>query len=303
MLEEKFSRGEFLSVVAGLGLCSSSFLPLVADEIAKLPVKRSLLAVASGTDPKTMVTSALNALGGIERFVKRGNTVVVKPNAAWARTPEQAANTNPEVVKAIIQLCYQAGAKKVIVPEHSCDNCMISFEKSGVKRAAESAGAKMYSADDRKHYAWVDIPQGRVLKKDFVVKDVLNADVFINVPVAKVHGASAVTLSMKNMMGIIWDRSYWHMKDLDQCIADFSSRIKANLIILDATRILLTRGPKGPGEVKQTNQIIAGTDPVAVDAYGAKLLGKEPKEIKHIKIANQMGIGEIDLKKVRIKKV
>ena len=161
----------------------------------------------------------------------------------------------------------------------------------------------MISTDKKFMYKRISIPKGKVLKADDCAAEIVNADCFINVPIAKVHGGAMITAGMKNMMGTNWDRQAWHQLDLEQCIADYSSAVKPDLIILDAIRIMLTRGPKGPGDTKDVGQVIAGTDPVAIDAYAATLLGKKPQEIGHIKRAAALGIGQIDLKKVSMRRV
>jgi uncharacterized protein (DUF362 family) len=261
------------------------------------------MSIASDGGPAELVTKAVNALGGMDNFVKRGSFVVIKPNLAWERRPEQAANTNPEIITTVIKLCQRAGAGRIVVVDHTCDNARAAFEMNGANDAVRDADARLYSADNRRMYKEIDIPHGKVLKSAECIRDILEADVFINIPIAKVHGASTITASMKNMMGTCWDRGAWHSSNLEQCIADYSTAVRPNLIILDAYRILTTRGPKGPGDVKNVGQVAASTDPVAIDAYAATLLGRRPESIKHIAYAADMGVGEIDLDKVRVKRV
>lgn len=306
-MEDKFMRREFLrragivgAAACGLGLGGNQLLGFLGEaEAAAKPI----LAVASTGNVETLVKKAIDALGGISKFVKSGSSVVIKPNLAWARTPEQAANTNPEVISALIKLCKGAGAKRITVIEHSCDSSNIAFEMSGAKAVCDSAGVRLISADRENMYKTISIPKGKVLKSEKFLIEALNADVFINVPIAKVHGSAAITASMKNLMGAIWDRQRWHSANLDQCIADFSTAVHPNLIVLDATRILLTQGPKGPGRTKELGEVIASTDPVAVDAYAATILGKNPAEIKSIVCADALGVGVMDLKKVILKRV
>ena len=296
----KLSRREFLrrAGIVGVVTCVAGEEFLGMLEAASKPT----LSVASGGSPEILVRKAIDGLGGIKKFVKPGNVVVIKPNLAWARRPETAANTNPEVISALIKLCKQAGAKRITVLDHSCDNTAAAFGVNGVRDAIK-AGARLVAADKQFMFRDIKIPKGKVLKADQCAKEVLDADVFINVPIAKVHGSTMITASMKNLMGTNFDRQVWHNSaDLDQCIADYSTAVKPDLIVLDAIRILLTRGPKGPGQTKDVGQVIAGTDPVAIDSYAAKLLGKEPGQVSHIKCAAALGLGQIDLKKVTLRK-
>lgn len=313
-MSAKISRRTFLKGLVGFGvtlLGSVNFLrlnklkffsPVLAQE-APLLGKRPDLVVAEKGSAEELLRKALSPLGGIKQFVKKGNRVVVKPNIAWARIPEEAANTNPEVVEALVKMCYQAGAEKVLVRENPCNPYKFTFPRSGIEEAVKRAGGKIRPAVKKGDFQKVDLPQGKVLKNTEVIKDVFRADVLINVPVAKHHSSTGLTLSMKNLMGIVKDRGYFHRQDLHQCIADLSTLVKPNLIIVDATRILLTNGPQGPGEVKKLGKIIAGVDPVAVDSYSATLFGMKGEDIGHIQKASEMKLGEIDLNKLKIEVV
>jgi uncharacterized protein (DUF362 family) len=261
------------------------------------------LSVVTGGTPQQRVEAAIAALGGISRFVRPGNRVVVKPNIAWSRTPQEAANTDPDIVAAVVSLCRQAGARRVVVLDHTCSNYLISYRQSGIEEAASRAGAEVLPADQIKYYRQVDIPGAKILRSTQVLNEVLDCDVLINLPVVKVHGGLAVTLSMKNLMGVVWDRGRMHSTELHQAVADLSLAVKPKLILLDATRILTSNGPSGPGNVQTLNKLIASTDPVAADAYGAKMLGFAPEKIPHILIAHQMGLGEIDLQTLQVKNV
>lgn len=261
-----------------------------------------IMAVASNPSPKQAVRSAIDALGGMKRFVRAGDSVILKPNISWARTPEQAATTNPEVVAEVVGICLEAGAAQVKVIDHTIDPANICLNLSTIERAAEAAGAKVASASNQAQYQAMEIPQGKILKSEQVVRQALEADVLINLPIAKVHNATGVTLGMKNLMGLIWNRQAWHASlDLHHCIAEFASALQPDLTILDATNILLTNGPNGPGETKALHQVAAGIDPVAIDSYGAKLLGKSPVGISHIAQAHELGLGEINLDRIEIK--
>jgi uncharacterized protein (DUF362 family) len=263
------------------------------------------LVVVEKGEPSALVRRALAEMGGIGRFVKKGDVVVVKPNVAWARTPQQACNTNPDIVETIVRLCVEAGAGRVEVWDHTCDEFSLCFSLSGIKAAAEKAGARVYSGHIRGAYREVEIPGAKSLKKAELLRSVLDADVLINLPVAKVHSATGHTFSMKNFVGINWNMRAVHQTPMGihQGIADISTLVKPDLIITDAIKTLVTNGPKGPGKLLDIGQVIVGVDPVAMDSYCATLFNKKPAEIPFIKLAGHMGLGEMDLNKIRVKSV
>jgi uncharacterized protein (DUF362 family) len=267
--------------------------------------QQPVVVVAEKDKPAELVRKAIKALGGMGRFVKKGNRVLIKPNIAFARPPEGAANTNPEVVAELVQLCVEAGAKEVIVLDYTLDPARITYEMSGIAKAAEAKGARVVYVSPR-DFVPVEVPKGKILSAYDVrvLKQVLDADVFINVPIAKTHGSARLTLGMKNLMGIIQDRGAWHRSgDLHQCIADFVTAVKPHLTVIDAIRILASGGPKGPGRVEQKDTIIASTDIVAADAYATTLFGLTPNDVPHIIKAAELGVGVADLKRVKIVKV
>jgi len=271
-----------------------------------LPVRegRPTLGVASrGESVKDKVRAAVEAVGGMRKFVKVGAKVLLKPNAAFSQPPEVGANTNPEVVVAVAELCYEAGAEEVLIVEHTIDRPPLVFEVNGMAEAAKRAGAKLVPANNRGMYRRVDIPRGRRIKWDEVARQVFEVDTIINLPVCKVHSASGVSLGLKNLMGLNWNRGRFHALGLHQCIADLATVIRPHLTILDATRCLLTGGPRGPGKVVERGVIVAGLDPVAVDAFGCRLLGRRPQDIGYIRIAHEMGLGEMNLERALIKQV
>lgn len=304
---EKISRREALKTLGKWGFvatCMGGLLPLyVGSKRALAAIERAKLVVAQGGKIFGRLQAALKEVGGIETFVKKGSNVLIKPNIGWARTPEQAANTNPDLVFYLIKMCYSAGAKEVVIYEHTCDNYTSCFQMSGIKEAVERAGAKLFSADSEGYYTSLEVPKGKTLKKVDIVKYIKKADSFINVPVAKNHSAAVLTLGMKNMMGLIYDRGKWHSKGLDQCIADFMTEVKPHITIIDATRILTSGGPKGPGKVSKLDKLIVSTDFVAADSFAATLFGKKGINIPHIRIAYSMGLGQADPDKMLIKKV
>ncbi len=268
------------------------------------------LIIAKSGSPTQLLQAAMAPLGGMSRFVKKGQRVVIKANIAWARTPEQGCTNNPELFSALIKMCYEAGAKKVAVWDHTCDNYQFTFTRSGLKETAQKAGADIFSGHGHNVYKKVEIPKAKKLKTAEVLRDVLESDVFINFPIPKQHFATELTLGLKNLMGTIWDMEQLHKIDLHQCIADINTLRRPDLVVVDAIRILTTNGPKGPGKTEDIGEVIASTDIVAVDAYSATLFkhpktGKpfKPEEIKFVKNAYELGLGEIDLSKVRVKKV
>jgi uncharacterized protein (DUF362 family) len=259
--------------------------------------QQPVVVVAEKDKPAELVRKAIKALGGMSRFVKKGNRVLIKPNIAFARPPEGAANTNPEVVAELVQLCFEAGAKEVIVLDYTLDPARITYEMSGIAKAAEAKGARVVYVSPR-DFVPIEVPKGKILSAYDVrvLKQVLDADVFINVPIAKTHGSARLTLGMKNLMGIIQDRGAWHRSgDLHQCIADFVTAVKPHLTVIDAIRILASGGPKGPGRVEQKDTIIASTDIVAADAYATTLFGLTPNDVPHIIKAAELGVGVADL--------
>ncbi|MCM8768269.1 MAG: DUF362 domain-containing protein [Candidatus Omnitrophica bacterium] len=283
--------------LAGFGLVGR--LKWISRGLAEAEEKTEIVSVTDASEEKAAYR-AIEMLGGMGKFVKKGQRVVIKPNIAWNRTVDQAANTHPEVVKALVKLCLQAGAREVIVIDNTCNPWNMTYVTSGIEAAVKEAGGTMKPPVSFKK---VNLGSSQVLKEAEILEEVASADVLINVPVVKVHGSQAkVTISMKNLMGVVKDRGFFHRTDLNRCIAEIAAFIKPALTVLDATRILLTRGPQGPGEVKILKTVVAGTDFVALDAFGATLLGVKPETVGHIQIAAEMGLGQNDLTKVRVRK-
>jgi len=309
--ERKVSRRQFIK-----GAAAAIALPHVLSE--GLPFYGTLahaaaesdMVIAKGGSPTQLLQAAMAPLGGMGRFVKKGQRVVIKANIAWARTPEQACTNNPELMMALIKMCYDAGAKRVAVWDHTCDNYQFTFSRSGLKEASQKAGADIFSGHGRNVYKKVEIPKAKKLKTAELLKDVVESEVFINFPIPKQHEATELTLGMKNLIGIVWDMEQLHKIDLHQCIADVNTLRKPDLVVMDAIRILTTNGPKGPGNTIDPGEVIASADIVAVDAYGAGFFknprtGKpfKPEDIKFVKYGFEHGLGQIDLAKVQVKKV
>lgn len=287
-------------ILAGAALSFGKYGKIFASTVnTSLPY--DLVAVKDG-EPDMMLDKALEALGGIQKFVKKGQTVVVKPNIGWDVTPEKAANTNPLLINRIITHCLTAGAKEVYVFDNTCDKWSACYKNSGIEKAAKDAGAKVAPGHSESYYQQVSIPNGVNLKETKVHELILSSDVFINVPVLKSHGSARLTITMKNLMGIIWDRRYWHRNNLNQCIADFATYRKPDLNIVDAYNVMTKNGPRGvsKADVVTMKYLIVSTDMVAADVAAAKIFGMEPSEVKYIQMAHELGVGEMDLTKLNI---
>ncbi len=266
------------------------------------------IAVAEGgAGPATR--AAVGLLGGMEKFVKRGHRVVIKPNMSFANPPERATNTHPLVVRELVSMCREAGAKRVLVLDNVLHSAELCLEKSGIKEACRPLDDPVHILNKRRYYRRVGIPKGVQFKQTDVMKEVLGSDVLIAVPVAKSHGSTGVTLSMKGMMGLILDRWVMHTgHDLNTAIVDLCTILTPRLAVVDATRILTENGPYGPGRVVRKNMVLASADMVAADAmavtvgewYGRKF---KPRQVKHIRMAHERGLGRMDVENLRVKKV
>jgi uncharacterized protein (DUF362 family) len=300
-------RRDFVRYMAALGLVSGAGRLVLPEEVwamAPRETPQPLVAKAQGTNYAQMVGDTIQALGGMKRFVNPGEVVVVKPNMAWDRPPEMAANANPVVVRQVVELCLEAGAKQVKVLDYTCDDARKAYANSGIQAAVEGIKdprAVMQFVDER-GFVEVQIEKARALKKWSFYKDILEADRFINIPVAKQHSEARLTMCLKNMMGAIgpW-RGRIHV-GLHQNIADMNLILRPDLHVLDATRILLSNGPKGGRieDVAVKNLVFAGTDPVALDALGTELFDMKPDDIGYITKAHQAGRGEMDLNKIKV---
>jgi uncharacterized protein (DUF362 family) len=302
-------RRDFLKKTIGSGILAGSTLAF--GGYAKLlaappmsPAPYDLVAVKGG-EPEVMFDKAIASLGGMKKFVPEGSKVLVKPNIGWDVTPERAGNTHPKLVARIIEHCLNAGAKQVSVFDHTCDQWMRCYKNSGIERAVKDVGGKIVSGDSEGYYQKVSIPKGQRLTEAKVHELLIDADVFINVPILKHHSSSMLTISMKNLMGVVWDRWYWHRNDLHQCIADFASYRKPALTVVDAYNVMKRNGPRGVSvdDVVPMKSQIVSTDFVAADAAAAKIFGVEPKDIRHIQLAAKMNLGQIDLNALSINRI
>jgi uncharacterized protein (DUF362 family) len=298
-------RRKFLKIAGMTGVAISGIIesPLLIGAEKKISTPMDLAVVQNG-DPAALVQKAVEMMGGISRFVKKGNVVVVKPNIGWDRVPEQAATTNPDVVAEIVRLCLKTGASKVKVFDNTCNQAKRCYVRSKIEKAAAEAGADVSHIYEQK-FKKVNIPRGKELKSWKFYRDALEADVFINVPIAKHHSMSRVTLGLKNIMGVIGDNRGKIHNHFDVKIVDLNTIIKPQLTIVDAIRALMNNGPTGGSlnDVKQMNTIIAGVDPVAVDAYGATLFDLKPEELGFLREAHDRGLGTMDLAALKIEKV
>jgi uncharacterized protein (DUF362 family) len=302
-------RRDFLKKSAGAGLAAGAAISVGGYEKlwASSPstVKYDMVAVMGG-NPDAMFDLGIQELGGMGTFIQKGQKVLVKPNIGWDVIPELAANTNPVLLKRIIDHCFRAGAKEVYVFDHTCDNWVNCYKNSGLEKTARSAGAKVVPANTENYYQQVDIPGGVKLKSAKVHELLLETDVFINVPVLKDHNSTRMTCCLKNMMGVVWDRGFWHSNNLNQCIADYALfEKKPALNIIDCYNVMVKHGPQGVSKediVQMKSQIIT-TDWVAGDAAAAKMLGVEIEKIEYIPMAHKMGLGNMNLDSLNIKRI
>ena len=310
----RLSRRQFVRLLAATGVgaalvsCGAQGSATGQENRREVPAPsgdQAYLAVARGTDPKTITAAALAAIGGIERFVKSGDEVIVKPNICVDyRTYEYGATTNPDVVAALVELCLGAGARRVRVMDTpfagSPEN---AYAQSGIATAVKSAGGVMEIMNPAK-FRETSIPGGRDITRWAVYQDLLTANVVINVPVAKHHNLARLALGGKNLLGVAADPNQLHV-NLGQRVADLASLLRPTLSVVDAVRTLVAHGPTGGnlGDVRLTNTVIASHDLVAADAYAATLFGLTGADIPYVKAAAEMGLGTLDLRAITIKEL
>ncbi|MDD8026026.1 MAG: DUF362 domain-containing protein [Acidobacteriota bacterium] len=290
-------RRAFLKDIAAGGLAAGAAGRL----IAKAPAAPDL-AFVQGESPAAITKGAIAALGGMAKFVAKGDVVMIKPNIGWDRTPEMAACTNPEVIRALIELSLAAGAKKVVVMDNTTNQAQRCYVRSGIQAAAKEAGAEVPFVNVRRIKKMA--VKGEWLKEWDIIQDFIEADKLINVPIAKHHSLCRVTMGMKNWLGAIGDpRNQLHQK-LDEAVVDLHGFFKPTLTVLDAWRILVRNGPQGgrPSDTKLMKTVVAGRDGIAVDALGATFFDIAPADLPALKMAAQRGLGRIDLEKMTIEK-
>jgi uncharacterized protein (DUF362 family) len=296
---------------AGLGvwLSEHSFRPETA---LALNLKRSHtiapdvqwpeMVVIQGDDPAQLARQAIAELGGMRRFVSRSDVVLVKPNIAWDRTPEQAANTNPLVVAEVVRQCLDAGAKRVVVTDVSCNDARRCFERSGIAEAARQAGAEVVLPDPSR-FKDVDLG-GTVLHTWPVFEPFLNADKIINIPIAKHHSLSGTTLGMKNWYGILGGPRHQLHQKIHESLVDLADFVRPTLTMIDCYRVLMRNGPTGGNleDVLLKKTMVAGTDPVALDAYVAKAYWNlEVTALPYLQMAAKRGLGTYEFEKIRVR--
>jgi uncharacterized protein (DUF362 family) len=257
---------------------------------------------AKDGEPRALVQKALENLGGMRRFVARQDVVVIKPNIAWDRTPEQAANTNPELVAEVVRQCWSAGAKRVIVTDVSCNEARRCFHRSGIEAAARAAGAEIILPDPEK---FRDVEIGGVVLKTWpVFTPFLEADKILNLPIAKHHELTGATLGMKNWYGILGGQRNRLHQQIHQSLADLAAFMLPTLTVMDCYRILLRNGPTGGNleDVALKKTVVAGTDPVALDAYVAKAYWNlDAEHLPYLRMAAARGLGVVEFEKLAVK--
>lgn len=296
-MANKYGRREFIKKTA---LASAALA--VGGKMDVRAAQRPVLVKVSGPGvpnniPKA-IKKALEPLGGLKAFVKKGHSVLLKPNVGFPTPPEQHVTTSPAMLKAVAQMALDCGASQVLILDNPTRRPEACMRVVGIKEAvAGMSNVYFFLPTSEKLYKKTRIPKGKVLKRTEILKDALSADVHIAMPIAKSHNAAGFTGALKGMMGLILDRESFHSRfDLNQAIADLNTVLKPHLVIMDGLKVMATDGPAGPGELVAANAVLAGTDPVAVDAaavelaplYGRKI---KPRQIKHLKLAEKMGLG------------
>jgi len=307
---KKLTRRKFLkkSAAAGMAVGCSALLPPWLQAVGE---ETALSTVAQVKGPTSQaVREAVGLLGGMEHFVGEGQRVLLKPNASFSAPPEWGATTGSETVRTVAQMCLEAGAERVVVFDHPLRSPELCLEQTGLEEALDDLDeVKLILATKQRLFEPVEVPDGEALQQVEVAKEVLRSDVIINMPTAKSHSATGVSLGMKNLMGLIWDRGYFHQAtDLHRAIAELSMVVRPDLIIVDATRALVTGGPGGPGRVLELGTIVAGTDPVAVDAHVVGMApwmdrSMTPNQVAYIVAASSLGLGQMDPERIEVQEI
>jgi uncharacterized protein (DUF362 family) len=261
------------------------------------------LTLARNENHPAALNTALDAIGGIKRFIKPGERVAIKPNIGWDRAPQQAANTNPELVGEMVRLCLSAGAAEVIVTDLSCNDPRRCFLRSGIRQAAEKAGARVIlpAEDD---FVNTDL-KGKLLTVWPALRYFVETDRLINMPIVKHHSLSSCTIGMKNLYGILGGRRNQLHQQIDQAIVDLAAFFRPTLTVVDASRVLLRGGPQGGSldDVAAENSVLCSIDQVAADARASQFLGLEPDKVSHIVLAEKQGLGTADYLSIGYKEI
>ncbi|MCC8146422.1 MAG: DUF362 domain-containing protein [Bacteroidales bacterium] len=305
-------RRDFLKTGTALGIAALTFNKLPAAILSnKMMVETApdMVAVMGG-EPAPLLQRALKELGGIEKYVRKGQTVVIKPNIGWDKKPEFAADTNPELIGELVKQCFKAGAKKVTVFDHTCDNWQRCYENSGIEKAAKDAGAEVLPGNDEIYYKEIKLPEGVKLKSPKIHQALLDADIWFNVPVLKNHGGAKMSIAMKNYMGIVWDRGFFHSNDLQQCIADICTWEKKPVLnIIDAYRCMKKNGPQGRSvsDTSVLKTIIVSPNIVAADTAAIGLFNQVEKmdinEVRHIALGEKQNLGTQKISQLNVKRI
>ncbi|GHT10720.1 hypothetical protein FACS1894170_03310 [Planctomycetales bacterium] len=310
----EMNRKEFLKSLAitGTAIAAGTLDNLNTFTVAADKDKPADLVAVTGGEPAEMFQKAIAELGGMGRFVKKGQEIVIKPNAAWDRTPKEAANTNPDLMAEMVKQCLAAGAAKVIVFDSTCDRMENAYKNSGVEKAVKDAGGQMLPADNERYFTDVPLPKGIKLKSARIHKSLLECDAWINAPILKVHRGAKMTIAMKNCMGIVSKacQQSFHKIDLQQCIADLCTWEKKPVLnVVDAYRIMKANGPKGLSEADAVlvKSLLASTDIVAVDTASAKLAFQFTQvpleEVGHIKAGQDHGLGTMNTDTLNVRRI
>ena len=294
-------RRQFIKTTAlGTAALSTS---LSSNYLFASPEKLPDVVVVSNGEPQNLVQTAMQHLGGLNRFIDKNDVVVIKPNMGWDRSPELAANTNPDVIAELVRLCLDAGAKKVKVFDRTCNNPLRCYRNSEIEAKAKEAGAEVVQIRKNK-YKDIAI-KGKIIQEWPIYKEYLEADKVINVPIAKHHGMSLVTLGLKTLMGVMGGNRGSLHKQFPQKMADINKNILPTLTVIDAYRMLTANGPQGgnPDHVKQPRTMIASSCTVSADFVALELFGLTIDQVEYIKVANQQGLAKFDLDKLNIKRV
>lgn len=304
------NRREFLKKSAQYAAVGAAGVTLPGMIEAVYAAEKEPQIVVANGGPGPATRAAVNALGGMGRFVKQGDRVIIKPNMSFPNPPEWGSTTHPDVVRELTALCVEAGASSVLVLDNPLRSAELCLVRSGVKKACEDLPhTQVQGPTNKSFYEEIRIPEGKALTSTMVMKKVLEANVLIAVPVAKSHSATGVSMALKGMMGLIYDRKDFHINlDIDVAVVDLCTVLKPKLTVIDASRILSEGGPSGPGKVITMNKIIASRDMVAADSVAVELgtwYGRKFKshQVKHIQIAGQRGLGNMDVSSQIVKEV
>ncbi len=295
-------RRHFIKTVAAGG--AAAVLPVIPS-INKLYAQDGspqVIWVENG-EPADLVNTAFIELGGITRFISKGDVVVIKPNIGWDRNPELAATTNPEVVAAVVELCKKAGADEIKIFDRTCNNPRRCYRNSKIEKMAKAAGADVYHMRDNK-YKDIDI-NGKIIKSWPIYSEYLEADKIINIPIAKHHSLSKVTLGLKNLMGVMGGNRGSLHNDFSQKITDINKNLLPSVTLIDAYRILTANGPSGgnPDHVRLTKTLVASSCTVSADATALELFNHKLTDVDHIKLAADNGLAKYDLTKLNVKRI